>query len=149
MKLKNQVKNPPLNGANAGVEQPVLEDPESGKKKPAEVIHQCDDYLHCYHAVRLDSSSLLRNIIGFDTGSVTTNHHQSVQTLGNGLKKNAQSADNIIEGVEWNDARGKSFMIGVQWHPERMDTSNAFSGKLLQRFLAETKKYASPMKNVK
>jgi gamma-glutamyl-gamma-aminobutyrate hydrolase PuuD len=33
-------------------------------------------------------------------------------------------------------------MVGVQWHPERMDFSNPFSGKLLQKFLAETKKYA-------
>jgi gamma-glutamyl-gamma-aminobutyrate hydrolase PuuD len=40
-------------------------------------------------------------------------------------------------------------MLGVQWHPERMDTSNAFSGKLLQRFLAEAKKYASTLQRVK
>jgi putative glutamine amidotransferase len=93
--------------------------------------------------------SLLRSIIGFDTGFVTTNHHQAIQTLGNGLKKNAQSADSIIEGIEWNDAREKSFMVGVQWHPERMDTSNAFSGKLLHRFLAEVKKYAATLQKVK
>ena len=127
----------------------LITDIPSYMKLKNQVIHQCDDYLHCYHTVRLDSTSLLRSIIGFDTGFVTTNHHQAIQTLGNGLKKNAQSADSIIEGIEWNDAREKSFMVGVQWHPERMDTSNAFSGKLLHRFLAEAKKYAATLQKVK
>lgn len=127
----------------------LITDIPSYKKLKNQMIHQCDDYLHCYHTVRLDSKSLLRSIIGFDTGFVTTNHHQAIQTLGNGLRKNAQSADSIIEGIEWNDARGKSFMVGVQWHPERMDTSNTFSGKLLHRFLAEAKKYVAKMKDVK
>lgn len=137
------------NGGNTILEQAIAIDLDNGKKEPAEVIHQCDDYLHCYHAVRLESTSLLRSIIGFDTGFVTTNHHQAILMLGNGLKKNAQAADSITEGIEWNDTRGKSFMLGVQWHPERMDISNAFSGKLLQRFLAEAKKYASKLKNMK
>jgi putative glutamine amidotransferase len=118
-------------------------------KEPAAVIHQCDDYLHCYHSVRLDSASLLYSIMGIDTGFVTTNHHQAAKMLGKGLRKNAQSADGIVEGIEWTDARGKSFMIGVQWHPERMDTSNAFSGKLLQRFIAEAKKYYSTIQKEK
>jgi putative glutamine amidotransferase len=144
-KLKKNLKNE----GNARSEQAIAVDNADRKKKPAEVIHQCDDYLHCYHAVRLESKSLLRSIIGFDTGFVTTNHHQAVLMLGHGLKKNAQSPDSIIEGIEWNEPKGKSFMLGVQWHPERMDTSNAFSGKLLQRFLAEAKKYASNLQNVK
>jgi putative glutamine amidotransferase len=127
----------------------LITDIPSYMKLKNQVIHQCEDYLHCYHTVRLDSKSLLRSIIGFDTGFVTSNHHQAIQRLGNGLKKNAESPDGIIEGIEWNDAKGKSFMVGVQWHPERMDISNAFSGKLLQGFLAEAQKYASKMKNVK
>jgi putative glutamine amidotransferase len=118
-------------------------------KMKNQVIHQCDDYLHCYHTVRLDSTSLLRSIIGFDSGFVTSNHHQAIERLGNGLRENARSPDAIIEGIEWKDTKGKSFMVGVQWHPERMDTSNAFSGKLLQRFIAESQKFASNIKNVK
>lgn len=143
-KLKKSLKN----GGNTWTEQAVEFDLVSGKQNPGEVIHQCDDYLNCYHTVRLESTSLLRSIIGIDTGFVTTNHHQAVLTLGNGLKKNAQSPDSIIEGIEWNEPKEKSFMLGVQWHPERMDTSNAFSGKLLQRFLAEAKKYAFSLLNV-
>ena len=148
-KLKSHEKNSLPKGGSTGLDQAVVADLGIGKKEPTEVIHQCDDYLHCYHAVRLESTSMLRSIIGSDTGFVTTNHHQAILTLGDGLKENAQSADSITEGIEWKDTRGKSFMLGVQWHPERMDASNAFSGKLLQRFLAEAKKYASTLQKVK
>ena len=148
LKLKSQEKNPgPVD--LTGAETAVMPDLGSIKKDTADVTHQCEDYQHCFHTVRLEPSSLLRSIIGLDTGSVTTNHHQAVQRIGNGLKKNAQSPDGIIEGIEWKDGKGRSFMIGVQWHPERMDTSNAFSGRLLQRFVAEARKYDVSMKNVK
>ncbi len=141
MKLKYQENNPsPVSLMRA--EKTVLADQETVKKDMTEVTHQCVDYLHCFHPVRLESSSMLRSIIGVDTGTVTSNHHQSILKVGKDLKLNAQSADGIIEGIEWKDPNGKSFMIGVQWHPERMDTANAFSGKILQRFLAEAKKFA-------
>lgn len=109
------------------------------------VTHQSEDYLHCYHTVRLESGSFLQSIIGFDTGFVTSNHHQAVSRPGKGLKMNAFSADGIIEGIEWENARTRPFMVGVQWHPERMDVTNAFSGKLLQRFLEESRKYSSKL----
>jgi putative glutamine amidotransferase len=121
---------------------PVAETGNHGKD-PVYVCHQCNDYLHCYHTVSLDPKSLLHSIIGFDTGFVTTNHHQAVLVPGKGLKVNAYTADSLIEGVEWADARGKSFLIGVQWHPERMDHSNAFSGNLIKRFVAEARTYSS------
>jgi putative glutamine amidotransferase len=92
---------------------------------------------------------LLKSILGSDTGFVTSNHHQAILRLGKGLKINAQSPDGIIEGIEWKNSQGKSFMLGVQWHPERMDPSNAFSGKLLQRFLAEARIYASKLQKGK
>jgi len=148
MKIKNLKKNPSP-ADMTGPETAVPTDPGPIKKDTSDVTHQCDDYLHCFHTVRLDPSSLLRSIIGCDTGFVTTNHHQAVQMLGKGLRKNARTADGIIEGIEWNDAREKSFMLGVQWHPERMETSSAFSGKLLLRFLAEVNKYAATLKNVR
>jgi putative glutamine amidotransferase len=131
------------------------EDIKSGSGVPAKpwkevvVVHQSDDYLHCYHTVSLASNSLLKSILGSDTGFVTSNHHQAILRLGKGLKINAQSPDGIIEGIEWKNSQGKSFMLGVQWHPERMDPSNAFSGKLLQRFLAEARIYASKLQKGK
>ncbi|MCX6243114.1 MAG: gamma-glutamyl-gamma-aminobutyrate hydrolase family protein [Bacteroidetes bacterium] len=127
----------------AAAEAPPVIKTDAQKNEPVTVCHRCDDYLHCYHAVSLAPGSLLRSIIGADTGFVTTNHHQAVLVTGKGLKVNAYTADSLPEGIEWEDALGKSFLIGVQWHPERMDLSNAFSGNLIRRFVEEAKKYSS------
>ncbi len=148
IKSKSQVNNLSTNKVNAGIETiNAVDDHE--KKKTRIVIHQSDDYLRCYHSIRLDKTAFLYDIIGADTGFVTSNHHQAILKLAKGLKVNAESPDSIIEGIEWKDTRGKSFMVGVQWHPERMDLSNPFSGKLLQSFLTEVRNYALIMKNVK
>jgi putative glutamine amidotransferase len=146
---KEQKKNSSIDGTSTGMVAAVSTNLTPGKRDTSDVTHQCDDYLHCGHTVWLESSSLLRSITGADTGFVTTNHHQAVLAIGKGLKKNAVSGDGIIEGVEWKDPSGKSFLLGIQWHPERMDVSNAYSGKLLQRFVAEVKKYASTLQNGK
>ena len=146
---KGEAKSNSSNGANTGMEAAVSPDLGSGNKDTTAVNHQCEDYTQCYHRVRLDPASFLHGIIGVDTGTVTSNHHQAVLELGKGLKKNAQSPDNIIEGIEWKDPGGRSFLMGVQWHPERMEFTNAFSGKLLLKFLAEAKKYALTLQNVK
>jgi putative glutamine amidotransferase len=148
-KTKEKEKNGSIDGTSTGMVAAVTADFTPGKRDTSDVIHQCDDYLHCSHTVWLESSSLLRSITGTDTGFVTTNHHQAVDVIGKGLKKNAVAGDGIVEGVEWKDPSGKSFLLGVQWHPERMDVSNAFSGKLLQRFVAEVKRYASTIQKGK
>jgi len=147
-KMKEQERSS-AQARNTGMEKAVEADFGKVKKDTSSVTHQCEDYLHCNHTVWLESSSMLHNIIGADTGTVTTNHHQAVLLLGNGLRKNAVSGDGIIEGVEWKDPSGRSFMLGVQWHPERMELSNPFSGRILRRFLDEVKRYSTTLKNGK
>lgn len=99
------------------------------------VIHQCDDYLNCFHAIYPADSSLLKSISGADSASVTTNHHQAVRVLAQGLSANSYSADTVIEGIEWADPKEKPYLIGVQWHPERMEESNPLSGPLAKSFV--------------
>jgi putative glutamine amidotransferase len=147
LKSKSQVTTLSPKGVNTGMETAVAFQPD--KMNESEVIHRSDNYINCYHKVRLAPGSFLLSIIGSDTGTVTSNHHQAVLTLGAGLRINAQAPDSIIEGIEWKNAAERSFMIGVQWHPERMDLSNPFSGKLLQKFLAEAKKFALTIQNEK
>lgn len=126
---------------------PGNREPETENREPehksasAIIVHQCPDYLKCYHSVTVLPKSLLRTITGCDTGFVTSNHHQAVDQLAPGLRYNAFSQDGLIEGIEWDNPDGKSFLIGVQWHPERMDTSNSMSGKLLRRFYSESEYY--------
>jgi putative glutamine amidotransferase len=102
------------------------------------ITHQCEDYLRCVHSVHVFPNTLLHSIVGRDTGFVNTNHHQAADRLASGLVCNARSLDGLTEGIEWETYQGKSFMIGVQWHPERMDTSNPLSGKLLREFISQS-----------
>jgi putative glutamine amidotransferase len=107
------------------------------------ILHKCDDYLKCYHSVHVFPETLLDSISGCDTGMVTSNHHQAVDRLAKGLVCNARSLDGLTEGIEWENPFARAFLLGVQWHPERMDTAHALSGKVLQAFLNESKKYRS------
>jgi len=61
------------------------------------VIHQCDDYLHCFHSVKVGKTTLLGHISMCDSAQVTTNHHQAVDRLSPQLISNARSDDNLIE----------------------------------------------------
>lgn len=83
-----------------------------------------ETFLHCQsgrrtygvHQVQIDKDSRLFQIL--ETGQLATNsmHHQSVRTLGKGLRLSAHTEDGIVEAVESLDGR----LIGVQWHPEEM-----------------------------
>lgn len=83
-----------------------------------------ETFLHCQsgrrtygvHQVQIDKDSRLFQIL--ETEQIATNsmHHQSVRTLGKGLRLSAHTEDGIVEAVESLDGR----LIGVQWHPEEM-----------------------------
>ena len=147
-KQKIADENKTVDGSMTGMAVAVVVERDM-KNDPAALLHQCDDYTKCYHTVWLNKSTLLYSIIGVDSGYVTTNHHQAVLTLGKELRLNAHAADSIAEGIEWAKGDDKSFLLGVQWHPERMETSNPFSGKILFRFLAEVKRHILILENTK
>ena len=44
-------------------------------------------------------------------------HHQVINELGQDLKVNAMSEDNLIEGIE---STSDWEAIGIQWHPENL-----------------------------
>jgi len=75
----------------------------------------------------------LYKIIGEDKGMINSHHHQSADRIGQGLIATAFSEDGVVEGIEKENAN--LFFILVQWHPERMDPSNRFSGKLREAFV--------------
>ena len=114
---------------------------------PPAILHQTKDYLQCFHQVNILHNTLLNSIIKCDTGTVTSNHHQAVETPAPDLQINAQAGDGIVEGIEWKNPHGKSFLLGVQWHPERMDTANALSGKLLKQFIFQSRLFDKSKSN--
>lgn len=110
----------------------------SGTGQPV-VLHQTENYMQCFHPVKILKNSLLFSIVMCDSGTVTSNHHQSVEMPAPGLRIDASAPDSITEGIEWKNPSGRSFLLGVQWHPERMDTSNALSGRLLRNFILQSR----------
>ena len=94
------------------------------------------------HEVYVKTGSLLHELTGSLNGMVNSAHHQAIDpfALGENLQVNARSADNIIEGIEFQHKDAKPFMIGLQWHPERMKERelNPFSQLVKERFLKET-----------
>jgi putative glutamine amidotransferase len=106
------------------------------------IIHQCDDYLSCFHGIGVRKATLLETITGCDSARVTTNHHQAVDRLSPMLASNAYSNDRLIEGIEWQDPAGKSFLLGVQWHPERMELPNPLSGPIAMEFIRQSVTYS-------
>ena len=66
------------------------------------------------HQVSLEEGSLIHRLFG-DRVMVNSYHHQSVRTLGQGLRTSARSGK-IIEGIEHETLP----VWAVQWHPERI-----------------------------
>jgi putative glutamine amidotransferase len=68
------------------------------------------------HDVGVVPGTHLREILGRETVSVNSFHHQAVEQLGKGAVVSARSKkDDVIEGIEMPD---RKFVLGVQWHPE-------------------------------
>jgi putative glutamine amidotransferase len=111
------------------------------------VAHRCPDYTNCFHLVDIEEGSMLNEISGILDGLVNTNHHQGIKKLAPPLKICAYASDGLPEAVEWADPTGKSFLLGVQWHPERLDTANPLTAKILDRFIEECVKFESRSEN--
>ena len=104
-------------------------------ESPSGILHQCEDYLKCFHEVSITHGSMMKDIVKITGGQVTTNHHQAIKDLGKGLKAVAFSPDGIVEAIEYADTTGKPFLLAVQWHPERMKDIPELSVPIGRRFL--------------
>lgn len=67
------------------------------------------------HDVAVTAGTLLHRIIGTETMSVNSAHHQAVRAIGKDVVIDAVATDGVIEGIE---LPGRKFCLGVQWHPE-------------------------------
>lgn len=78
-----------------------------------------------YHEIKISKNSNLINIIGKDSISVNSFHHQGVDRLGEELYISAKSEDGVIEAIE--TTKKGQFCLGFQWHPEQIDDENSRS----------------------
>lgn len=67
------------------------------------------------HSISINKQSRLFRILGNDTLTVNSTHHQSVKDVAPGFSVSAVSTDGIIEGLESERLK----VYGVQFHPER------------------------------
>jgi len=79
--------------------------------------HVTDAYEKHLHEIRfVAGSGLARMYRGVERPSVTSIHHQSIKSLGRGLRVEALSEpDGVIEAIR---GEGKGYVFAVQWHPE-------------------------------
>lgn len=86
------------------------------------------------HAVAVEGGSKLARILG-SAGElwVNSSHHQSAESVGDGLRKVAQAADGVTEAIEGTTP--DHWVIAVQWHPERTAEGDAASQRLFRAFV--------------
>jgi putative glutamine amidotransferase len=104
---------------------------------PGSQVHVNDSYEKHRHEIRFEpGSGLARLYRGVQTPTVTSIHHQSIRTLGRGLRVEAWSEpDGVVEAIR---ANGKSYVFAVQWHPEFHhpgDAATLDSAPILEEFL--------------
>lgn len=84
------------------------------------------------HQIKIHARTKLKQIVGQESLTVNTTHHQAVKQLGRGLIVNATAEDGIIEGIE---SREHSFVLGVQWHPESLAGRDPSQRKIFTSFV--------------
>ncbi len=84
------------------------------------------------HAVQVQPSSRLAEVM--EAADVTTAswHHQAIDQLAPGLTPIATSADGIIEAVE---IAGNDKLLAVQWHPELSAADDASQQRLFDELV--------------
>lgn len=97
-------------------------------------------YSHLAHTIRIEPDSRLADIIGTDSITVNSLHHQSVQQLAPGLRITAYAPDGIIEALE---IPGRQFALSVQWHPEDLIDDDVTMRALFEAFVDSARDVAT------
>lgn len=101
-------------------------------QRPGTLLHTSEKDAPRTHGARLVRGSLMERLLGSDTLTVNTYHHQAVDVLAPGFSITAFAEDGVVEAIE-DPAR---HIYAVQWHPERMvETHPRF--RPLFRYLVE------------
>ncbi len=72
------------------------------------------------HDIQILPQSHLHALLGVDTASVNSTHHQAVRDVAPDFQVAARSADGVIEAIE----SPLHAVLGVQFHPERLATGD-------------------------
>lgn len=82
------------------------------------MVHaQTADRFSPSHPIFIKENSPLAKLVGINSMTGNSFHHQAIKELGDGLVVMAYAEDGIIEAVY---AKDKSYLRAYQWHPERL-----------------------------
>ncbi len=81
-------------------------------EKPDAMIHGIKDE----HGISIEPGTYLHAMLGADSASVNSRHHQAVKDLAKGFKVAARAPDGVIEAFESADYP----VLCVQFHPESL-----------------------------
>jgi putative glutamine amidotransferase len=101
------------------------------------VAHRLPPRKQADHPVKIESASLLGQIVGQTEVMGRSWHHQALNRLGTGLKPVAWSADGVIEAVELENG---GWLIAVQWHPELTAEKDPLQQRLFDSLVEEAGK---------
>lgn len=85
---------------------------------PAAIAHAQDMSIRSQptHSVTVSKDSLIEKLLGTETLSVNSYHHQAVNRIADGFAVSAAAPDGVAEAIESADGK----MYAVQWHPEEL-----------------------------
>lgn len=115
----------------------------------SQVNHSAGAKVEVAHQVQIEPDSLLAAASAGETGKksipVNSSHHQSAETVGDGLRVVAHCPeDAIVEALE--GTQPGHYVLAVQWHPERGFEHDAASANLFRAFVQAAKQWASQAK---
>jgi putative glutamine amidotransferase len=86
------------------------------------------------HGISIHSGSVLEEIARGTEIMVNSTHHQAIERSGKNLEIIARAPDGVIESIAGTNRN--HWILGVQWHPEKSFSSDGFSRRLFEYFLA-------------
>jgi gamma-glutamyl-gamma-aminobutyrate hydrolase PuuD len=85
------------------------------------------------HRVDPLAGTVFATVLGEQSFTVNSRHHQAVARIAPGLVVSARSEDGVVEGLE---RPGYRFALAVQWHPEDRVPSHGPDTQLFAAFFA-------------
>lgn len=122
--------------------------PEATRTK---INHEAGRKVAVAHTVEVEQDSLLQKVLCGESSSgsagngplivpVNSSHHQSADTIGDGLRIVARCPDDgIIEALEGTSP--DHFVLAVQWHPERSVGDDESSRAIFHELIAEAEEF--------
>lgn len=103
------------------------------RQHPSRTEHRQQPPYHIpAHQVTILPDTPLYELLGGETLTVNSYHHQAIRDLAEGLRPMAAAPDGLVEAVWKPDCR---FLWAVQWHPEFAFRTDAASRAIFARFV--------------